>query len=117
MPDFIERIMEAEVRASEIEDQLADPEVAKQPGQYQKLAKALAKLRPLIELGERYRKTVDGLEDLQSMLDDSDPDVAELGEVEPAMVEGLDGEVGDLAAGDQHPGFLHACSFSSCVMA
>ncbi len=49
MPDFLERIAEAEQRSHELEGQLSDPELAKQPGQYQRLAKKLGGLRPMVD--------------------------------------------------------------------
>ena len=78
MPDFIDRITEAEQRAHELEGQLSDPEVAKQPGQFQKLAKQLAKLRPMVETGSEYRAVLGQLEESEALLEDDDADVAEL---------------------------------------
>jgi peptide chain release factor 1 len=78
MPDFLERITEAEQRAHELEGQLSDPQVAKQPGQYQKLAKKLARLRPMVEIGEAYRLVLTQIEQSEVMLDDDDAEVAQL---------------------------------------
>ena len=78
MPDFLERITEAEQRAHELEGQLSDPQVAKQPGQYQKLAKKLARLRPMVETGEAYRLVLTQIEQSEAMLDDDDAEVVEL---------------------------------------
>jgi peptide chain release factor 1 len=82
MPDFIERITEAGERARELEGQLSSPELSSQPGRYQELAKALGKLRPLMETGQRYREVLAQLEDSQSMLSDEDADVAEMARAE-----------------------------------
>ena len=62
MSNYHERIAEAEERSREIEGQLSDPEIASQPGQYQKLAKGLGALRPVIEVGGRYRRVLGELE-------------------------------------------------------
>jgi peptide chain release factor 1 len=82
--DFLERIAEAEAKARDLETQLSDPDVAKQPGAIEKLGRRLGRLRPLLELGERYRVAVGELDDSRAMLEDDDPEMAELarGEVE-----------------------------------
>ena len=76
MADYLARIAESEERARELEAQLLDPEIARQAGEYQKLAKALGGLRPLLEVGQRYREVIEQLEDSRSMLDDSDAELA-----------------------------------------
>jgi peptide chain release factor 1 len=82
--DFLERIAEAEAKIRDLETQLSDPEVAKQPGAIEKLGRRLGSLRPLLDLGERYRAALAELEDSQAMLEDEDPEMAELarGEIE-----------------------------------
>ena len=100
MADYLDRIAESEERARELEAQLLDPDIARQAGEYQKLAKALGALRPLLEVGHRYRQVVEQLEDSRSMLDDSDPELAELARAEVEELEselqGLDAELSDL---------------------
>ena len=44
-----------EDRARRLEQRLADPAVASAPGEYARIAKELAGLRPLIDTGARYR--------------------------------------------------------------
>ncbi|MBW2272239.1 MAG: peptide chain release factor 1 [Deltaproteobacteria bacterium] len=95
MPNYLERITEAEERSREIEGQLSDPEVASQPGQYQKLAKGLGALRPIIEVGERYRRVLGELEESRAMTEDADPDLAEMARSE---VESLSAELAALDA-------------------
>ena len=82
MADFLERIAEASERSRELETELAQPEVARQAGQYQKLAKALAKLRPLVETGGHYRKLLAQIEESEALLSDDDADVANLARTE-----------------------------------
>ena len=95
MGKYLSRIAEAEERARELEGQLADPELARQPGQYQKLAKALGALRPILEAGERYRAVEGELGDSRAMVDDAD---AELAEMARADVETLGLELAELEA-------------------
>ena len=84
MADFLERIVEAEARVRELEIQLSDPNVGKEPGAIEKLGRRLGALRPLLEVGGEYRSAVAQLEESKAMLGDDDPDVVELarGEIE-----------------------------------
>ncbi len=84
MADFLERIVEAEARVRELEIQLSDPNVGKEPGAIEKLGRRLGALRPLLEVGGEYRSAVAQLEESKAMLSDDDPDVVELarGEIE-----------------------------------
>ena len=84
MADFLERIAEAEAKSRDLEIQLSDPEVAKQQGAIEKLGKRLGSLRPLLEMGEKYRTAVGDLEEARAMLEDEDPEMAEMarGEIE-----------------------------------
>jgi peptide chain release factor 1 len=84
MSKYLNRIEEAEVRAREIEGELSDPEAVKEPGRYQKLAKALGNLRPLLDVGARYRTALGELADAEAMLNDPDPEMAELARGEAA---------------------------------
>ena len=63
MADFLERIAEAEARSRDLEMQLSDPAVGKEQGAIEKLGKRLGSLRPLIEVGARYKAAVGELDD------------------------------------------------------
>jgi peptide chain release factor 1 len=76
--DFLERIAEAEGRGRDLETQLSDPDVGKQQGAIEKIGKRLGALRPLVEVGQRYKAAVSELEDAQAMLEDEDPEMQEL---------------------------------------
>ena len=100
MSKYLERIAEAKERSREIEGQLADPDVASKPGRIQELAKDLGSLRPVVETGTRYEDVVQQLEDAHAMLDDADPDLAELARGEATELESelaeLDAKLFDL---------------------
>ena len=100
MADFQERIDHAAARASELEGQMADPEVAKQQGQMQKIAKELGRLRPLVEVGERYRGVLDQIDGARGMLEEDDAEMAELARAELEELEatrtGLEEELTEL---------------------
>ena len=51
MADFLERIAEAEARSRDLETQLSDPNVGKEPRAIEKLGRRLGALRPLLEVG------------------------------------------------------------------
>jgi peptide chain release factor 1 len=85
--DFLERIAEAEARSREIETQLSDPQTAKQSGAIEKLGRRLGSLRPLIEVGGRYKSAVAELADSKRMLEDDDPEMVELARSEIAPLE------------------------------
>ncbi len=84
MADFLERIDEAFARSRELETQLSDPDIGKEPGAIEKLGKRLGALRPLLEVGGRYRAAMTELEEARAMLADEDPEMQELarGEIE-----------------------------------
>jgi peptide chain release factor 1 len=84
MADYLEKIGEAEERTRVLEEQLADPELAQKPSEYQRLGKQLALERPLLGAGVRYRATLSELEGAREMLADDDPEIAEMarGDVE-----------------------------------
>jgi peptide chain release factor 1 len=100
MADFQERIEQAVARARDLEGQMSDPEVARQAGQMQKIAKELGRLRPLVETGQRYQAVVGQIDDARSMLEEDDAELAELARAELAELEDaraqLEGELTEL---------------------
>ncbi len=90
MPDLSQRIEEAEARAAEIEERLADPALASAPGEYATLAKELGALRPVVEAGRRWRRLGKELADAREMLGEED---AELQELARSEIERLEGEL------------------------
>jgi peptide chain release factor 1 len=78
MADFLEKIVAGEERARALEEQLADPELAQKPSEYQRLGKQLAVERPLVEVGGRYRAVISELADAREMLADDEPEIAEM---------------------------------------
>ena len=87
MSKYANRILESTERARELESQLSNPDVAKDAGQFQKLAKELGDLRPILEVGERYMAVVEQLEDARAMLEEDDTEMAEMARVEVAELE------------------------------
>ena len=87
MADFLERIAEAEARSRDLETQLSDPNVGKEPRAIEKLGRRLGALRPLLEVGERYRAALSDLDEGKVLLEDEDPEMAAFARAE---VERLD---------------------------
>ncbi|MEE2679618.1 MAG: peptide chain release factor 1 [Myxococcota bacterium] len=82
MSDLLDKIGIFEARLAELETKLADPALAKDRRVFAQLGQELAAVRPVVEAGERYRGTLEGLEEARSMLDDPDPEVKELARAE-----------------------------------
>jgi peptide chain release factor 1 len=82
MADWMERVRELRARARGLEERLADPGLARQPGELAKLGKELAELRPLLDAGRRYEETLGALADARSLANDADPELAELAKSE-----------------------------------
>ena len=85
--DFLERIAEAEARSRDLETQLSDPDVGKEPRAIEKLGRRLGALRPLLEVGERYRIALAEFGESKTMLEDDDPEMAELARSEVERLE------------------------------
>ena len=82
MADFLERIAEAEARSRDLETQLSDPDVGKEPRAIEKLGRRLGALRPLLEVGGRYSKALFDLDEGKALLEDDDPEMADFARAE-----------------------------------
>ncbi len=82
MLDFSERIADAAARAAELEEQLADPGLAKSPGEFARVAKERSSLAGLVEVGGRYQALLVEIRDTREMLEDEE--MRELAESELA---------------------------------
>jgi len=100
MSDLLRHLEDVEAKAAPLERQLQDPELARSPTEYARVAKELARLRPLLEAGENYRKVRTELEGMREMLQDDDPEMRELAQAEHdgllAESERLETEIRDL---------------------
>jgi peptide chain release factor 1 len=82
LSDLTERIRDAESRAAGLEAELADPALSGKPGEYARLARDLAAIRPLVETGTRWISVGRELEEATEMARDPDPDLAEMAKAE-----------------------------------
>jgi len=98
--DYKARIDEAVARARALEAQMADPEVAKQSGQIQKLAKELGGIRLLAEAGSRYLDLLAQIAGAREMANDADAEMAAMAAAELETLEAsraeLEHEIGEL---------------------
>lgn len=78
MSDLLEKIGVFEERASQLEQQLSHPDLAKDRKAFAEVGRELAAIRPVVETGASYRKVVREIADAEAMLDDPDPEVSEL---------------------------------------
>ena len=70
MTDLLDNLRVFDERAAQIEEKLADPAVASSPGEYAPLAKELSALRPIVDAGARYGRTLAEIEDARGLLGD-----------------------------------------------
>jgi peptide chain release factor 1 len=82
MSDLLEKISAFADRADKLEQSLGEPEIAANPGEYGRIAKELAGLRPAAQAGRAYRKVLAEIEDARAMLADGDAELRELAEAE-----------------------------------
>ena len=86
MSDLLDKIAVFEEHARQLEEQLADPSLARDRKAYAEVARELAGLRAIVEAGASYGSTLSEIADAESMLTDPDPQMVEMARVE---LEGL----------------------------
>ena len=72
----LEKLVE---RFEEISGLLADPDVIAEQNRFRALSKEYAELEPVIKGYREYRATAENLDTARALLDDSDPDMREMG--------------------------------------
>ncbi|MDH3521006.1 MAG: peptide chain release factor 1 [Myxococcales bacterium] len=87
MSDLLEKISVFATRAERLEQSLGDPRIATNPGEYARIAKELAGLRPAARAAEAYRTVLREIDGARSMLAESDAELRELAESELETLE------------------------------
>ena len=82
MSDLLDKIAVFEKHARQLEEQLADPNLARDRNAYAEVARELAGLRAIVEAGASYRSTLSEIADAESMLKDPDPEMAQMARAE-----------------------------------
>jgi peptide chain release factor 1 len=93
MSHLQEKLAVFEERARKLEERLADPGLARDRKALAELGRELASLRPVTEVGARYRRLLAELADARAVLDDPDPELHELAKGEVARLEAERGEL------------------------
>jgi peptide chain release factor 1 len=95
--DWLARIREIETRVGALEQRLGDPATAQKQGELARVGKELSYLRPVLEAGERYRKTLQAIADNQEMAKDADAELSALAQAElPELEAQRDALVGEI---------------------
>jgi peptide chain release factor 1 len=93
MSNLLQRIAPHEEQAQALEARMVDPELARSPGEYGRVAKQLGGLRPILEAAARYRKLLEELQGAREMLEEGEEELRELAESELASLESQRGEL------------------------
>lgn len=81
-----EKLEGIETRYEEIAQRMANPEVVSDPDRLAELAREHAELEEIVTLYRQYRQAQAELDQAESLLDDSDPELRELAEAEVARL-------------------------------
>jgi peptide chain release factor 1 len=87
MSDLARRIAPLEAQARALEAKLADPELARSPGEYARHAKELGALRPVLEAAAGWRRVEAEVAGAREMLAEGDDELRELARRELAALE------------------------------
>ncbi len=93
----LKKLEELEGRYQELSDKMADPAVARNANKYKEVAKAAAELAGVVEKFKKWKALRADIASTRPMLDESDPEMAEmareeLGELEKSQQE-IEGEI------------------------
>ena len=84
---YIERLKEAEARSIELTAKMADPMVINDPVEYCKVAKAQSELLELVAKFREWKKADQELTESRLMLEESDPELRQMAELEVTRLE------------------------------
>src|SRR5690242_178079 len=84
---YTDRLEQAENRYNELTGQMADPAVINDPDQYRRTAKAQSELTELVSKYREWKKAEQELRDARAMLNETDPDLRQMAELEVVRLE------------------------------
>jgi peptide chain release factor 1 len=84
---MFDRLEQIEARYQELNQQMASPEIISDHEKYQKAAKQLRDIEPLVEKYREYKQIQQGIADAKSMLGESDADLRAMAAEELAQLE------------------------------
>ena len=86
--ELLSKLKQIEQSYREIEERMADPDVANDPQEMQALGKKHVDLAPIVEAFTRYETALKGIEDAKEMIASDDEEMRELAKEELASLEG-----------------------------
>ena len=81
------KLEEIEAKFEELEQELAEPDIFNDQERYKKVSKAHADLGEVVKVFREHKALSADLEDNRELLDDSDPDIQEMAQVEITEIE------------------------------
>src|SRR5215467_5474099 len=84
---FVSKLEQLEKRYEELTKQMADPAVIGEADQYRKVAKAQSEIAEIVSKFREWKKVDDSLKQARGMLQESDPDLRAMAEMEVAQLE------------------------------
>ncbi len=85
--EYLDRLEEAESRYNDLTAKMADPSVISDADQYRKVTKAQSDLAEVVSKFRDWKRAGQELSDARLMLDDTDPDLKQMAEMEVARLE------------------------------
>ena len=85
--DLVSKLQEIEKSFKEIEQKMADPEVANDPQEMQSLGRKHSELAPVVDAFMEYEKVQSGISDAKDMISGDDEEMAELAKEELVSLE------------------------------
>ncbi|WP_236976915.1 peptide chain release factor 1 [Membranihabitans maritimus] len=94
---MIDKLKQIEIKFHQIEEKLTDPEIIGDHKRYADLNREYKELKEIVDISREYINMLDSKEVAQQMIDDSDPELKEMGEMEMESIteklEELEGEI------------------------
>jgi peptide chain release factor 1 len=84
---FVPKLEQLEKRHEELTKQMADPAIISDADQYRKVAKAQSEISEIVSKFREWKKVDDGLKQARGMLQETDPDLRAMAEMEVAQLE------------------------------
>jgi peptide chain release factor 1 len=84
---YLDRLQEAEVRYNDLTSKMADAEVISDSDQYRKVTKAQSDLAEMVSKFREWKRASQELADARQMLNETDPDLQQMAEMEVARLE------------------------------
>src|SRR3954452_19800987 len=85
-PQYAQKLDQIEKHFQELTNQMADPAVISDGDQYRKVSKAHSDLADIVAKYREFKESTHQLADARALLNESDPDMREMAEIEIARL-------------------------------